>query len=405
MSWLKYDPAKQGAKKFDILRHIRVDLKLIGGFSFMAFICLAVGALGVFSVLSLGGAGKTLGLVRMPAVERLLCVKEALTDLKAAQRSLLIPDLDAEIRARQSTLSQASRERYAAAMAALDKLPLDAEESGKWATLKQALAAVNEADATFFTAAQEGDRARMQGLAFGVCRERQLHARQLLDAYLAGITTKAEAEAQNVNSKSSLLLWVTATGMVLGAFLALVLGLKLAWDSVRPLRKLVAFAKAVAAGSLEEKLNITRRDDYGELAEALRVMLGNIKSNIREAGEKSAQADAEATRAKTATDEALAAKAEAESAAENMRQAAIQLEKVVEVISSASEELSAQVEQSSRGAEAQSSRLTETATSMEEMNSTVLEVAKNASQAAESTDAVRRKRRGLPGRGPGCDGH
>ncbi len=391
MSWLKYDPAKQGAKKIDILRHIRVDVKLIGGFSFMAFICLTVGALGVFSVLSLGGAGKTLGRVRMPAVERLLCVKEALTDLKAAQRSLLIPDLDAAIRSGQFKLVQASRERYAAAMTALDKLPQSAEESREWATFKQSLAAVNEADATFFKVAQEGDRPKMLELAFGICRERQLHAGQLLDSYLTGIIAKADAEAQNVSSKSSLLLWVTVTGMVLGAFMALVLGLNLAWDSVRPLRKLVAFAKAVAAGSLDEKLNITRRDDYGELAQSLRVMLGNIKSNIQEAGEKSAQADAEAARAKTATEGALAARAKAERGAEHMMQAATQLEHVVEIISSASEELSAQVEQASRGAETQASRVAETATAMEEMNSTVLEVAKNASQAAESTDAVRRK--------------
>jgi len=391
MSWYKYDPAKQGAKKIDILRHIRVDVKLIGGFSSMAFICLAVGALGVFSVLNLGGTGKMLGQVRMPAVERLLCAKEALTDLKAAQRSLLIPDLDADIRAGQFTLVQASRERYAAAMAALDKLPLNAEESSEWATLKHSLASVNEADATFFTVAQEGDRPKMLELAFGICRERQLHARQLLDSYLTGIIAKADAEAQNVSSKSNLLLWVTVVGMVLGAFLALVLGLCLAWDSVRPLRKLVAFAKAVAAGSLDEKLNITRRDDYGELAEALRVMLGNIKNSIQKASEKSDQADAEAARAKTATEEALAAKAKAERGAEHMLQAATQLEHVVEIVSSASEELSAQVEQSSRGTKVQSQRVAETATAMEEMNATVLEVAKNASQAADSSGNARAK--------------
>jgi methyl-accepting chemotaxis protein len=391
MSWLKYDPGNQGAKKIDILRHIRVGVKLLGGFSFMAFICLTVGALGVFSVLSLGGAGKMLGQVRMPAVERLLGVKEALTDLKAVQRTLLIPDLDAEIRAGQSQLVQASRERYAAAMAALDKLPQDAEESREWAALKQSLTAVDETSTTFFKVAEEGDRAKMLKLAFGVSREQQMHTGRLLDSYLAGITTKAAAEAQNVHSKSSFLLWVTVIGMVLGAFLALVLGLNLGWDSVRPLRKLVAFAKAVAAGSLDEKLIITRRDDYGELAQSLRVMLDNIKSNIQEAGEKSVQADAEASRAKTATEEALAAKAKAERGAEHMMQVATQLERVVEIVSSASEELSAQVEQSSRGAEMQSQRVAETATAMEEMNATVLEVARNASRAADSSGNARTK--------------
>jgi len=391
MSWLKYDPAKQGAKKIDIIRHIQVGVKLLGGFSFMAFICLTVGALGVFSVLSLGGVGKTLGQVRMPAVVHLLSVKEALTNLKASQRSLLIPDINADIRANQFKMVQSTRERYAAAMAALDKLPQSAEESREWGALKQSIAAVNEANTTFFKVAEEGDRPRMLELAFGICRERQLHTEQLLDAYLTGITTRADAEAQNVHSKSSFLLWVTAIGMVLGASLALTLGLNLGWDSVRPLRKLVAFAKAVAAGSLDEKLNITRRDDYGELAQSLRVMLDNIKSNIKEASEKSVQADAEAARAKTATEGALAAKAKAERGAEHMMQAATQLEHVVEIVSSASEELSAQVEQSSRGTEVQSRRVAETATAMEEMNASVLEVARNASQAADSSGIARTK--------------
>jgi len=61
------------------------------------------------------------------------------------------------------------------------------------------------------------------------------------------------------------------------------------------------------------------------------------------------------------------------------------------VVTSASEELSAQIEQSSRGAEEQSHRVGETATAMEEMTATVLEVARNASQAAETSENARKK--------------
>ncbi|EFI36337.1 methyl-accepting chemotaxis sensory transducer with Pas/Pac sensor [Desulfonatronospira thiodismutans ASO3-1] len=60
-------------------------------------------------------------------------------------------------------------------------------------------------------------------------------------------------------------------------------------------------------------------------------------------------------------------------------------------VASATEELSAQVEQASRGTEEQTNRIGETATSMEEMNATVLEVARNASGAAEQTDAAKAK--------------
>ncbi len=76
---------------------------------------------------------------------------------------------------------------------------------------------------------------------------------------------------------------------------------------------------------------------------------------------------------------------------DGMNQAAGKIEGVVEIVTSASAELAAQIEESSRGSEIQAQRVNETATAMEEMNVTVLEVAKNASRAAETSDAARKK--------------
>ncbi|MEF3698873.1 methyl-accepting chemotaxis protein [Desulfolutivibrio sp.] len=64
---------------------------------------------------------------------------------------------------------------------------------------------------------------------------------------------------------------------------------------------------------------------------------------------------------------------------------------VSDLMASAAAQLSAQIEQSSKGSEVQRQRVQETATAVEEMNATVLEVAKNASMAAERSDAASRK--------------
>jgi len=74
-----------------------------------------------------------------------------------------------------------------------------------------------------------------------------------------------------------------------------------------------------------------------------------------------------------------------------MLEVAGEADKVATEVDAAAQELSARVEQAGRGSELQAMRLGETATAMEEMNATVLEVAKNASQAAESSDAARQK--------------
>ncbi|WP_457571870.1 Cache 3/Cache 2 fusion domain-containing protein [Desulfovulcanus sp.] len=75
--------------------------------------------------------------------------------------------------------------------------------------------------------------------------------------------------------------------------------------------------------------------------------------------------------------------------AETLKAAAASINEITDLMASASDQLSAQIEQTARGAELQKQRAEETATAMEEMNATVLEVAKNASNAAESTEAAR----------------
>ncbi|MBZ2171162.1 methyl-accepting chemotaxis protein [Desulfovibrio sp. DS-1] len=157
--------------------------------------------------------------------------------------------------------------------------------------------------------------------------------------------------------------------------------------AVRPIKKLEGYASTVAAGNLDDTLELAQRNEIGKLADSLRTMVTSLKGKITEADEKTRMAHEESARAARAGREAEEARAAAERArAEGMLHAAAKLESVVEIVTSASEELSAQVEQSSRGAESQSARVGETATAMEEMNATVLEVARNASQAAESAE-------------------
>ena len=135
---------------------------------------------------------------------------------------------------------------------------------------------------------------------------------------------------------------------------------------VRPLQELESYARSVAAGELDRKLTLERRNEIGKLADSLRSMVCSLKGKITEADEKSRMAQEESARAAKATEEADEARIAAEHAkAEGMLHAATKLEGVVEAVTSASEELAAQVEQASRGAERQTARVGETATAME----------------------------------------
>jgi methyl-accepting chemotaxis protein len=149
-------------------------------------------------------------------------------------------------------------------------------------------------------------------------------------------------------------------------------------------------AGKIAAGDLNVAFKPQKTE--GGVYHVLKQMVATLKAKIAEADGKAEMAAQKEKEAMAAMKEAEEAKAMAEKAKrDGMLQAAARLEGVVASVSSASEELSAQIEQSSRGSENQAQRVGETATAMEEMNATVLEVAKNASQAAETSDSAKKK--------------
>ncbi len=170
--------------------------------------------------------------------------------------------------------------------------------------------------------------------------------------------------------------------------LLMVIGqLSIRYAVMNPLNKILGFAGRVAKGDLEQKLEISTKDEMQDLGGSLQKMVDNLKVKIAEAEHKTEEARKETEKAEEFRLKAEEAMKQAEQAKkQGMIDAADKINDIIESISSASEELSAQVEQASRGSEDQQQRTQETATAMEEMNATVLEVAKNASQAAEYSE-------------------
>ncbi|MYL81553.1 HAMP domain-containing protein [Desulfovibrio aerotolerans] len=158
-----------------------------------------------------------------------------------------------------------------------------------------------------------------------------------------------------------------------------------------PLNKCVAFSKSVTAGKFDTILEVASTDEIGILADALRSMVADLKTQIDIAKQRSDEALAESEKAKQAMEQAVFEGKLAEQGRKTMHQAAHKIDGVVAIATAASEKLAAQIEQSSRGSEEQSRRVGETATAMEEMNATVLEVARNAAQAAATSTQAKLK--------------
>jgi methyl-accepting chemotaxis protein len=154
---------------------------------------------------------------------------------------------------------------------------------------------------------------------------------------------------------------------------------------------LVAYATAVSAGRLDERLDLDQKDEVGVLADRLRAMVRSLKEQIGAAAGKGEEARAEAAKARQAMDEAERARLAALQRHDSLLAAAGALHRIAETVGAASEALAAQIGQSSAGAEVQSRRVGETAASMEQMNGAILDVARSAGTAAATAEEARRK--------------
>ncbi|OIO00605.1 MAG: hypothetical protein AUJ49_09615 [Desulfovibrionaceae bacterium CG1_02_65_16] len=205
---------------------------------------------------------------------------------------------------------------------------------------------------------------------------------------LMGFIEKAEINAPVTNTMHLLII----VGLASLAVIALAVWLVASRSILKPLETVSGFVKGIAQGVYDQRIPNTRADEIGGIFDALNATAGTLEQNIKDIKAKTREAEEKAHAAEVAGSEADSARRQAENAkSEGMLDAAHKLEAVVQIVSSASGSLSGEINASSQGADRQAMRVTETATAMEEMSATVLEVAKNASQAAETTDAARNK--------------
>jgi methyl-accepting chemotaxis protein len=180
------------------------------------------------------------------------------------------------------------------------------------------------------------------------------------------------------------LMWKSA--LAFAAILAGICGLIsffLTADVFRPLGRMIGHLQEIGRGNYAARLTVRRRDEVGQVYEALNQTSATLEANLSEIAAKSAEAEHKAAQAEEAAKRAEEATIRAETArVEGMLHAANRLTGVVGIVSAASTELSAQIGESTQGAEHQSGRINETATAVEEMTASVLEIARNAETTA-----------------------
>jgi len=400
------------------MRNLPVWAKIALGLAAASTLTLAITAGGYLGLLRTEAALTETARRHMPALEALGALRNSLTAIQRAERTLLIEETSenpAEI-ARQNTNMEKFRAQAQAAFAAYEALPAatgqveaqakpdakaDAQAEPKappqggdpaWQELKEAWEAWLKRHDKVVSLLATDMRMGAMALSMREAREAQQRVEAALDAMQGREQAEAQAFAAQAlpQARHDRLLLLAASALAL--LTSLGFGLHVTRNINRPLKKTLDFAQRVAAGDLTAELTVKRRDELGKMADALRLMVTELQKEIALADERGEEAKSEAERARQAVEEARQAGLRAEfSRREGMRHAASRMGMVVERLGSASQELAAQVEQSARGAEEQSRLSDRTNADMERLIASVSGTDAGAASAAETADAARAK--------------
>ncbi|MBG3878070.1 HAMP domain-containing protein, partial [Desulfovibrio oxamicus] len=302
------------------MRNVRIGTRLVSCFIFVALLSMGLGITGYVSMREQLAAQTELSDVYLPGIEALAQVRFNLRNITVAHRTLLIPDLTD--RARQYTNLADAVAAYKSSIARYEAIEHGASEQAEWREFLNSLAVFERdmADAVALIGAWErnpsGEAAhdKAAALVLGPATEHsRVLFKELGDVISVNMTT-AKAQQQAATRTAAGRRTVISVLMVAVPVLALLAGVLLTVSIVRPLRRGVVFASAVASGRLDTRLDIDQRDEVGQLADSLRTMVDNLKSKIGEAEAATRDAGAEAERARAAMAQAEEATRRAQSA-------------------------------------------------------------------------------------------
>ncbi len=375
------------------MRNIPVWAKLAIGLAVSTIITLGVAAAGYLASQRIETALVHIAKRRAPALEALGTLRNAQTAIQRAERSLLIEEFQenpAEMERQKAALTTYWAQAEAA-MQSFEALP-GAAETEAWANFKSAWESWRARHGKVLALLEADMRPGALALSMREARAALEEVETALDALMLAEREAAQgfvAQALPQAARERVLL-LGAAG--LAVLLSLGFGAVLTQIINRPLRKTLAYAERVAGGDFTAELVVNRRDELGQMAAALRLMVAELQREIALAAERGDEAAHEAERARLAVEEAHEARLRADlSRREGMRQASRRMEEVVDRLGAASQELAAQVEQAAAGARGQASMATQTAEAMTRLTASVEGSGLGAERAASTAEEALRK--------------
>ncbi|OLN25293.1 Methyl-accepting chemotaxis protein I (serine chemoreceptor protein) [Desulfovibrio sp. DV] len=196
------------------MRNLKLGVKLVGGFLITAVITLIVGLVGLSGLNTVTDHLQTVTDVNLPSVRDLQAIKIAGEAVRVAQRSLLIPGLDAKDRQRQYDNIAKLRDSYRNSWDEYEKLPKSAEAERLWREFVPAWQEWVKINNTTFDLARQWDKSDIadpSALRQQIDLFRGDHFKLLSDAYNLALNGKPLAGGDNAE-QCNFGKWLGSTG-------------------------------------------------------------------------------------------------------------------------------------------------------------------------------------------------
>jgi len=332
-----------------MLKAMSIRTKLIATACAVSAITLLVGLTGVFVVSRITAHLTDIADHKLPGVQNLLLMQEAQQNVKARERTLLLPGLERERVERQLQVIGEALGKANASRAIYEALPRVASEDELWKELSVAWSAWQKDVQEFIRISTEfhrtGDRntyARLKHQGLDVEND-SFNASMTALATLVDLNRQHAEEARTqAHATASLIRNILLVAIVAGVALALLLGFLLANSITRPIRESASMANRLADGDLCSRIASIRDDEIGDMARNFNRMADTL-------GEM-------AGRMRTMSD----------------------------TVASSSEELSSTTTAINAGFREQLLQIEQSAAAMTEVSQTIMDVARNASSASDA---------------------
>src|SRR3569623_314669 len=340
-----------------MFKNMKIGLRLGLGFGLVLFMLLGIAVLSINRLNELNNEVNRLAQDLWPKAVSANHIIDLVNMNAIAARDLILHDDEAGM-ARQSELIAQNKRDITATMT-------DFEKRINTAKGKELFAKLVEARAQFATSldkvvelgnANQNDKAT--AILLGPMKQQE-------DAVIAAANelVKFQGELMNKAATDTDEIYATARNLIiLIGIIAGVFGLGLAFvvtrSIVRPITEVVNVANALANGDLTAKIDVTTKDETGELLAAMRNMIANLSGII----------------------------ANVRSAADNLSSASEEVSATAQTLSQASSEQAASVEETSASVEQMSASITQNA---ENAKVTDGMASKAAKEAVEGGDSVK----------------